>query len=386
MVAFAFLLTLLAPGVYHTHTGSKVYVGVEHFPPDPRSNQTFDPKTQRITDGAPRGLTLVAGVHEERRTVRAPEGALGVSLWYAAAGQRPTVILIHGNDAETREMGFLIPYFAANGMNVISYDQRGTGNSAGSWFLNGPADRARDVDAVFDAFERDPHVSAKQMGVWGVSNGGWTAPIVATQRPLAFMILKSAPAESLEENIFFESREEMLQHGYGAAAIAGALQTWKTLIAALQGRASWSDARAAYDRASRQPWFGASLIPPTKFPLSPAMKAGLRRFVTYDPAPVLRRVKTPTLALFGSADGKVDVPHAMRTFKAAFREAGMTDFSMHLYPHADHLLQVSPNRYPPQYPSVMLDWLRARGFIGRERAAQSSSGISAPAAARARAR
>ncbi len=71
-----------------------------------------------------------------------PQGRLGVSLYYADAKPRATVLLVHGNDAETREMGFIIPFFACNGMNVLSHDQRGTGDSTGNWFLNGPIQRA----------------------------------------------------------------------------------------------------------------------------------------------------------------------------------------------------------------------------------------------------
>lgn len=363
----------VAPGLYRTATGSELYVGPENYVPDGPSYEILNPKNGHITHTVPANITPVTKIHEERRIVRAPEGPLGVSLWYAGSGPRSTVILIHGNDPETRDMGFLIPYFAANGTNVISYDQRGTGDSTGNWFLNGPPDRARDVEAIFDAFRGDAHINAKKVGLWAASNGGWTAPIVATQRPVAFMILKSAPAETLEENVLFESREQMLRHGYGESAIADALATWKALIAFVQDRGSAGAAKAAYAHASHQPWFGASLLLPLKFPIPPALKAGYRRLVTYDPAATLRRVKTPTLAVFGALDRNVDVPHATRTFAADFRASGMTDFTMRVYPQAGHVLKVSrtgyggdyskPERFVAGYPEIMLDWLRARGFL-----------------------
>ena len=104
-------------------------------------------------------------------------------------------------------MGILIPYFVLNGINVISYDQRGTGKSSGNWLQNGPVQRAADVEAVYDAYSASTHVDADKMGVWGFSNGGWTAPIVATTRRLAFMILKSGPAESIETNLCYSVAE-----------------------------------------------------------------------------------------------------------------------------------------------------------------------------------
>ncbi|MGC1757746.1 MAG: alpha/beta hydrolase, partial [Candidatus Cybelea sp.] len=141
----------LAPGVYDA-SGDTVYVGVEHELPDPASNDFFDSTTQHTGDlRATPGLHLRSGILEERRIVQTPQGRLGFSLFHAGEKPRAAVILIHGNDPETREMGFIIPFFVSNGINVISYDQRGVGESAGNWFLNGPSQRADDVTAIYDA-------------------------------------------------------------------------------------------------------------------------------------------------------------------------------------------------------------------------------------------
>ncbi len=362
------------PGLYHNAEGHAVYVGVEHELPDAAANEYFDSWTQRIGDVVPTGLSLVAALHEERRIVNAPAGPLGVSLWYEGAGARPAIIFLHGNDPETRDMGFLIPYFVSNGVNVLTYDQRGTGESSGDWSKNGPVQRAYDADAIFDAFEVDHHVDARRIGVWGFSNGGWTAPIVATQRPLAFMILKSAPAESLEDNIMYEVTQRMRQHGFGAAATAEALKTWQTLIGAINGRTSYRTAENSYDASENQPWLGAAFIPPhLRFPLAPSIAADLRRAVDYDPLPTLQHVRTPTLALFGALDRNVDVRDASKVFPSAFKRAGMSDFTMHVYPHVGHSLELSPTgyngdvelpeRFTPAYPRVMIDWLRSHRFL-----------------------
>ena len=153
------------------------------------------------------------------------------------------------------------PYFVLNGINVISYDQRGTGQSTGNWLRDGPTQRARDVEAIFDSFVADPHVDSKRLGIWGFSNGGWTAPIVATVRPLAFMILKSAPAESIASNVYYSVVEHMHEMHYDAAAISAALATWHKVIAAVSGKTSWDTVRTAYSAASKKPWLSASYLP-----------------------------------------------------------------------------------------------------------------------------
>jgi pimeloyl-ACP methyl ester carboxylesterase len=369
---------ILSPGLYRDEAGHPVYVGIESEASDPAVNEYFDPSTQHTGD-LPEHAHLRAQrlIREEARVLDAPGGALGVSLYFTGAARQATVILIHGADPETREMGFLIPYFVLNGINVISYDQRGTGKSNGNWQQNGPVQRAADVEAVYDAYSTNPHVAVKQMGVWGFSNGGWTAPILATTRPLAFMILKSGPAESIETNICYTVEQRLPHKHYDAEAITLATNTWRALIGALSGATTWDTARELYSAASAKPWFADSYLPmfiPPDSPIPPAPETAdaLRRFILFDPSETLTKVRTPTLALFGALDRNVDVAHDPALFRSAFARAGMDDFTVHVYKDAGHTLKVSdtgfngeasePERLTAGYPQIMIQWMRERGF------------------------
>ena len=380
---------VLNPGLYRDELGGSLYVGIKGEEPDPAINDYFDPGTQHTGDlpAHPR-LKAQRLIREEAGIVDAPGGALGVSLYFTRAARQSTVILIHGNDPETREMGFLIPYFVLNGINVISYDQRGTGKSGGSWQRNGPAQRATDVQAVYDAYCANPHVDASHMGVWGFSNGGWTAPIIATTRPLAFMILQSGPAESIETNIYYTVEQKLRHDHYDAAAIAAATDTWHALIGALSGSSNWDTAREHYSAASAKPWFADSYLPmfvPPDSPIPPPPETAeaLRRFILFDPTATLSKVRTPTLALFGALDRNVDVAHDPALFRSAFARAGMQDFTVQVYKDAGHTLKVSatgfngepsePERLTAGYPQIMIQWLRQRGFLGAARAESKAS-------------
>ena len=369
---------ILNPGLYRNEAGHPIYVGVEGEASDPAVNEYFDPSTQHTGDLPEHShLKPQRLIREDARILDAPGGALGVSLYYTGAARRATVILIHGADAETREMGFLIPYFVLNGINVISYDQRGTGKSNGNWQQNGPVQRAADVEAVYDAYSTHPHVAVKQIGVWGFSNGGWTAPIVATTRPLAFMILKSGPAESIETNICYTVEQRLPHKHYDAEAIILATNTWRALIRALSGAGTWDAARELYSAASAKPWFADSYLPmfispDSPIPPTPETAEALRRFILFDPSETLNKVRTPTLALFGALDRNVDVAHDPALFRSAFARAGMEDFTVHVYKDAGHTLKVSatgfngeasePERLTTGYPQIMIQWMRERGF------------------------
>lgn len=371
--------SILQPGLYRTDAGRRIYVGVEVNVPDGAVNPYFDPGTRRTGNLRPEDHpSLLKRMEEEPRIIDSAPGRLGVSLYYLGSGPRTTIILIHGNDPETRDMGFIIPYFVFSGVNVISYDQRGTGQSEGDWRQNGPPERATDVAAIYDEFLNDPHVARQSIGLWGFSNGGWTAPIVAKARPVAFMILKSAPAQSIEDNIDYSVEQHMRRKQYDAAAISSAIDTWHSLFGALSGTLSWDVAQSLYATARAKPWFADSYIPrfippdPGVPPPAPAAEA-LRRELLYDPAAALQQLHTPSLVLFGALDRNVDVAQSSALFEAAFARAGLHDFAMHIYPDAGHTLNVSatgfndepsrPTRLTAGYPRLMIQWLRRHHFL-----------------------
>jgi uncharacterized protein len=366
--------SVLAPGVYAA-SGHTIYVGVEREVPDPASNDFFDSTSQRTGDlHAPHDLHLRSGILEDRHVSEAAQGRLGFSLYYAGDGPRSTVILVHGNDPETRQMGFIIPFFVCNGINVISYDQRGVGESAGNWFLNGPSQRADDVAAIYDAMRSDPHVDSHRIGIWGFSNGGWTAPLVALHRPTAFMILKSAPTESLAENIDYEVAQEMRRHHVEAAS-PQAIALWHAFEQALNGTVPWSQTKRMYDADAKQAWFRYSLMPDLGISIPPPSStiAGLRRFVSFDPTHTLLGVSsTPTLALYGALDRNVDAADSATHLREYLTRAGNLDVTIKTYPNAGHQLIVSktgyngepalPERLVSGYPQIMVAWLAQRGF------------------------
>lgn len=381
MIVLAALATLLAatppvvPGAYADQSGRPLYAALETDSDGPQINW-LDPQRQTtgVTATIPANWHLTQRIFERRTMVHAPQGVLGVSLYYIDERKRATVILIHGNDDETREMGFLTPLYVLNGVNVVTYDQRGTGESTGSWRDNGPVQRAADVEAIYDAIASDPRVDPKRVGLWAFSNGGWTAPIVATHRAIAFMLLIGAPASTLQANIEYEVAQRVQRAGFDNAQVARAVKTVSAMLAALDGTGSWETAKTLYDASAGQRWLRALALPPNmSVPPSAPMLEGLRRSAVYDPQPILVHVTVPTLALYGALDRAVDVTYDAPQLEAYFKQAGMKDLTVKVYPGAGHSLFLSPTGYrddtkrswqlTPDYSTVTIDWLRDRGFL-----------------------
>lgn len=310
-------------------------------------------------------------VNEDRFKLSDQQGPIGFSLWHApGVRNRRTIFLIHGADSETRDMGFLIAYFVAHGLNVVSFDQRGTGQSAGNWQATGPKQKADDVIAMLRFLEHNPLVDAHRLGVWGPSNGGWVAPIVAARFPLAFVILKSPAAESIESNVLYEIEQALREHGeFTQAQIAGALQFERTMFSSLRTNSNWDKAAQILAHAQTQPWYPLMRIPPgfTAPPPAPMLSA-LQAALQYDPAQTLQALRVPTLILFGALDKNIDVADSATLYRTYFERSGLHDYAMHTFAGADHLLEDSstgyvdeeptPDRFVQGYPEIMISWLQ----------------------------
>jgi uncharacterized protein len=376
-------------GAYQS-AGRIIYVGIEGEPPDHPVAEYYDPGTRRVgrldpvanqeyrDHGYSATFTLNSpkvGVVEKRFLVGQGSEKLGASLWFTSGARRlPTIILFHGNESETRQMGFLIPYFVAHGLTVVTYDQRGTGESAGDWLSASPDAEADDALALIKAVESDPAVDSARIGLWGFSHGGWVAPIVATRFPVAFMILKSAASQTIVENVLYEVEQDLREgNHFTPDQVSDAVALVRMMLSAVQTNSNWEQARQGLERAKSQPWFSHIRIPQgMTFPPAPPMLAALRASLIYDPTPILQQVHTPTLALFGTLDRSNDSAGSAEGFRKDFKKSGITDFTVLMFPGAGHILLCSktgysadrllPERTVKGYPEAIITWLHARGI------------------------
>ena len=75
-------------------------------------------------------------------------------------------------------------------------------------------------------------------------------------------------------------------------------------------------------------------------------------FLDYDPVPVLKQLKTPTIALYGQKDLQVPPKFNMASFKKALEEAGNKDFEVRELTDLNHLFQHAYSGSPAEYPAI----------------------------------
>jgi len=296
----------------------------------------------------------------------------GTLLIPPSKGKHPAVVFTHGGGPQLRDIMWGLGYlYAARGFAVLSYDKRGVGKSTGNWGEASFEDLADDAVAAAKFLQTRADVASNQIGFWGLSQGGWIAPLAASRMSdAAFAIALSGGGLSPAVQELLDSEYELSKAGYTANEINEALAFQKLkneIIASPSNIDKWDEYAKARAIAKDKKWFGQQGIDirgPEK--RDHPFWTHMRRFYAYDPAPALQTMNAPLLAIFGELDTPKGVEAQVRAIRQIMDQAGRRDYTVKVYPNGSHnLMEVPPDnpkewvrlkRFPPGLFETMVDW------------------------------
>ena len=312
--------------------------------------------------------------HEDVRFSNGEVTLAGTLISPASPGPHPAVILVHASGAEDRE--YLLPFarfLVRRGVAVLGYDKRGVGRSTGTWNNASFDDLAGDVIAAFEYLKTRSDINRDEVGMLGWSQAGWVMPLAASRaKDLAFLISISGAGVSGAETTIDAARNEMTANGMRPQMVEQIVELMMLQYEYLRTGQGWERYIAARNKISTQ--MGGN--PPETFPSRPdhPYLQFIRPLIVYDPAPALRAIRLPVLALFGELDNNI-VPEKNRAaWEAALRASSHPDYTLRILPKANHAMldakagnnaeMKSLQRFVPAYSEVVLDWLskRLEGF------------------------
>lgn len=271
------------------------------------------------------------------------------------------VVFLHGSGAEGRWASrFLATQLANHGIAVLIFDKRGVAASSGDWRQATPDDLAADGVAAVSRLGQEARIDNTRIGLFGHSQGGTLAPLVAARASRVAFVVGSAaaglPTDSTE--IF-----SILNSVYPAATTAEDSASAKAYTSELVAVAYHRRPRARLDSLATvlrdRPWFFA---PP---PANSAYWSFSPAFAQYRALDWWSRVRVPVLLLYGADDLRVPPAQSATRIAASLLSAGNGDVTVRVYPRADHTLRLppGPSGWPvsaPGYVSDLLDWLAKR--------------------------
>ena len=232
----------------------------------------------------------------------------------------PVLIIVHGSGKDSHWSAYrpFVECLVDSGIGVVFFDKRGTGDSSGK-FLNVSVKRSTevfdmlsdDVVAVAEWVSRQPGIDKDRVGLFGLSQGGWIAPLAANKSDaIKFSIIMSGPVASLGQEKLFSK---------------------------LAGDEQETSARA----------------------LEKANKA-LQDFDGthgFDSSEEIALMDIPALWLFGEKDGSMPVQLSRTNLDRIINERGRRNLTYKIYPNADHSLYDVTTEQRLDYVRDMKNWM-----------------------------
>jgi uncharacterized protein len=297
----------------------------------------------------------------------------GTLLRPGVAGQRyPAIVFTHGAGPALREWFWGFGYLmAARGFAVLAFDKRGVGESSGNWRDASFEDLADDAVTAARFLQARPDIDPARIGFWGLSQGAWIAPLAAVRSKVAaFVMILSGGGLTPAEGELLDSEWELQKAGFPDRDIRDALAFQRAKNDFMRSGSGWEDYAARRTRAlqPRAPWYA---LPGTDLNGPSTADHGdwshLRRFYFYDPAPTLRALRVPLLAIFGELDTPKGVELSVKAMTTTLSTGGNRDFTARVFPNGRHNLMdmtgAAPNefarlqRFVPGLFETMAGWL-----------------------------
>ncbi|WP_218004930.1 alpha/beta hydrolase family protein [Actinomadura macra] len=237
---------------------------------------------------------------------------------------RPGVVLITGSGAGVPREHLLTEAteFARRGLAVLIYDKRSVGYTN---LRRSFSELADDALGGLRALRARPGVDPAKVGLWGLSEGGWVAPLAASRSTdVAFVITVGGNAMTPMRQQLWNETSALRRAGVSGSLI---------------GHGKRNFARLGAD-------------------------AGLFAEAYFDAPAVLRRVRQPLLGIWGTLDHQTPPGDNPPLFARALRQGGNTHSTFRFFQGADHGAHESPDggftRGPalaPGYADLVGSWV-----------------------------
>lgn len=284
----------------------------------------------------------------------------------------PAVVLIHGSGPHTRDLEIsggkkifrdLAVHLSENGIAVLRYDKRGTGNSGGKYEPNDLENFAGDGIAGVRFLKGTDGIDKNLVGAVGLSQGGIITPLMADQSidvnfivmmagsglPAYNLILTSQLALSRAAGTSWDDLDEVVSNfnslwnilikedvkpGERNAAIELIKQVWMYIDEESRHDLGFLDENAEF-------FFDSIYHHPRSI-----------EFYDYDPREVLARIKCPVLAMNCDKDVQVDADPNLSAIKKALENGACRKYEVVKLQDHNHIFQKCETGKVSEYKTI----------------------------------
>lgn len=214
-------------------------------------------------------------------------------------GPFPIAVFIQGSGYSSRNNVWylkIVKHLNDQGIAVFLPDKRGSEKSEGEWKGVSIEELATDTESAIKYIKELQDSSISKIGIIGISQGGWIAPVVASRTDsLSFIANISGTLATAEFQLNFEEANNIAQYTYGFLAKAISKLTVKNL----------------------------------------KKKESIAALIYFDPLPYWKQIKTPhAFIAYGGNDTNCPVDKSLAIIDAE----GLKGLQVSVYPDGRHAI------------------------------------------------
>lgn len=243
-------------------------------------------------------------------------------------GPFPAAVVIHGSGPSRRNNVWYLSvakHLQENGVAVLLPDKRGCEKSEGEWLGAGFEGLANDTLGAVVFVNNQSDFNCSAVGLIGMSQGGWIAPVAAAKSgDVLFIASISGATVTAEEQLLHEEIHNIAPYTYKFIA---------KMIAPITAA-----------QIKKRDYF----VP----------------FADFDPIPYWKRIASPVFIAFGENDKNVPVEACVERLK----ESGLDRFKVKIYPQGGHgIIDAGTKKMSGEYLDDLVEFISGatcRGDLG----------------------
>lgn len=234
-------------------------------------------------------------------------------------GPYPTVVIIQGSGPSFRNNGWylsVVKHLQDNGIAVMIPDKRGCEKSEGEWIGADFEELATDAISAIEFVKTQNRFKYSYIGLVGMSQGGWIAPVAATKtKDVSFIANISSATIGTDEQLLYEEINNISAYTYAFIA---------KLIAPITS-----------DRIKKMEHFSS--------------------LVGFDPIPYWKELNIPVFLAFGEDDKNVPVSACIERLK----ENDLNSYKIKTYPNGGHgIIDVESKKMNKKYLNDLVAFIK----------------------------
>lgn len=280
----------------------------------------------------------------------------------AGAAKFPALLMISGSGPQDRDatmfghkpFAVIADALTRRGFAVLRLDDRGVGKSKGNFRSATTQDFLQDAEAALDFLRaRDP-VDAKRIGLFGHSEGGIVAAMLAAKRPddVAFLVTFGGPGIPMSRLLIEQGEAVLKSAGAPAEAIAKQRSIQEAMFPLLLSDKGSIELKTELDALFQVAEMPSAERTIASAQISQALSPWFRALLAIDPGRFFEKVRCPVLALNGELDTQVTAQSNLAGIGAALKRGGNPQFRTVAIPKVNHLFQTAETGSPSEYQTA----------------------------------